>query len=278
MKSIDHYLAIVPDQEAARRTYLRLGFNVRPTARHIEFGSTNAVVIFPHSYLELLHLADAKPLLKEQYAGREAGLTHVSLTADSLAAEWTRLECLGYTPGPEGNARRKVVLPDGSTGETDSSFLYNWKTPNRYLSLFHSEHRIPEMIFIEGHTDHANGAIDIARIVGVSPDPAQDLDYYEKSWGHAAEWWDDTGFGMRGGRGDRMDILTEDAARARYPGLLDDFALGPLGGVPLALHYRVKDRAGTRRFLAEQGIAVTDVPDGIAVAPADAEGVLLVFE
>src|SRR6056297_1550392 len=193
VKSIDHYLAMVPDQEASRDSFLKLGFNVRPTAEHIELGSSNAVVIFPNSYLELLYCEHSKPLLKDLYYSRfdaGPGLAHVSLTADSLAAERERLIALGHTPGLEGNARRKVILPDGTESETDSSFLYNWHEDERFLSLFYSEHRIPDMIFIEGHTHHPNGARELAGITSVSRDPGAVLDYYRDSWGADPEWQD----------------------------------------------------------------------------------------
>jgi hypothetical protein len=280
-KSIDHYVLMVHDQEAAREAYLRLGFNVRPTARHIELGSSNAVVIFPKTYLELIHLSDAMESLRAQYVARfdaGPGLAHVSLTADSLAAEHERLTSLGFQPGQPLNARRKVILPDGSEGETDSSSMYNWKPERRFLSLFYSEHRKPETIFIEGHTHHPNGALDTAAIVAVSEAPAEDLPYYEASWGQAAETSGPDGFLMRGARGDRMEVLTPDAARARYGALLDGLDLAGLGGLPVALHLTCRDRAETAAFLAAAGVGTVDLGTGIAVAPAEAEGVILVFE
>jgi hypothetical protein len=281
MKSIDHYVALVEDQEASRAAFLRLGFNVRPTAKHIELGSTNAVVIFPNSYLELLCLDGAREDLRVQYIDRlkaGPGLCHVSLTADSLAAEHARLTALGYTPGPEGNARRKVILPGGAEGETDSSFLYNWKTPHRFLSLFFSEHRKRDMIFIEGHTHHPNGAIDTARIVGVSEDPALDLDYYAQSWGQPAEDRAPAGFLMRGGRGDIVEVLTPAAAQSRYGAALDGPGLGGLGGLPVALHFGTRDLAATRALLVDNGVPVVEAAGGIAVPRAEAEGMVVVFE
>lgn len=280
-RSIDHYVLMVQDQEAARDAYLRLGFNVRPTARHIELGSSNAVVIFPKTYLELIHLGDAMESLSAQYIDRFAagpGLAHVSITADSLAEEHDRLTGLGFQPDQPLNARRKVILADGREGETDSSSMYNWKSPRRFLSLFYSEHRKPETIFIEGHTDHPNGATDTAAIVSVSDAPGEDLAYYEASWGHAAETTGPDGFLMRGARGDRMEVLTPKAAKARYASLLDDLDLAGLGGLPVALHLSCRDRAATAAFLATAGVATVDLGAGIAVAPADAEGAVLVFE
>lgn len=278
MRTIDHYVAVVPDQESARGTFARLGFHVRPTATHIEFGSSNAVVIFPHTYLELLHLANAREDLKSQYTGRDHGIAHVSLWADSLADERARLTSLGYEPGPEGNARRKVVLPDGAEDETDSSFLYNWTAPNRYLSIFSSEHRRPEMNYITGFTNHPNGAIDLARVAGVSARPRDDLGYYRDSWDQPPEREDETGFAFRGARGEVMEVRTPAALREVYGDMLDGVPGAAGGGVQVALHYKVKDRAATGDWLDQQGVATVALADGLAVPPQDAEGMILVFE
>ena len=283
MKSIDHYVSMVHDQEAAREAYLKLGFNVRPTARHIELGSSNAVVIFPNTYLELLYCETAKPLLKDLYYSRfdaGPGLAHVSLTADTLAEERARIIAMGYTPGLEGNARRQVLLPDGTEGETDSSFLYNWHEDERFLSLFYSEHRIPEMIFIEGHTHHPNGARDTAGITCVSRDPSALMEYYRDSWGGEPAWSDARGFGMRGFRGDFMDVLTVDAVRARFPGIDLDKVLnvGPVGGFPVALHFGVKDLAATGACLSQAGVTVHAGDKCLIVDPSEAENTLIVFQ
>src|SRR6056297_2452270 len=161
MKSIDHTVHMVHDLEAARAAWERLGFHVRPAAKHIDLGSSNAVVHFERTYNELLWLEHAREDLRAQYVERfecGEGLAHVSLTAGNLGEERARLEALGHAPGPEGNARRAIVRPDGTADETDSSFLYNWKSPHRFLSLFFSEHRKPGAIFIPAYVDHANGA------------------------------------------------------------------------------------------------------------------------
>lgn len=283
MKSIDHYLAMVPDQEAARESFLKLGFNVRPTAEHIELGSSNAVVIFPNSYLELLYCENSKALLKDLYYSRfdaGPGLAHVSLTANSLAEERARITAMGYTAGLEGNARRKVILPGGAEGETDSSFLYNWHEDERFLSLFYSEHRIPDMIFIEGHTHHPNGAQDLAGITCVSRDPDALLGYYRDSWGGEPEWRDARGFGMRGFRGDFMDILTVDATRERFAGvdLGDAIDVGPVGGFPVALHYSVTDLVATGAYLSQAGVTAHSIAQGLVVPPSEAENLMVVFQ
>lgn len=280
-KSIDHYVSIVDDLDAARNAYLRMGFNVRPVARHVKLGSSNCVIIFPDTYLELIHIGDAPAWLADAYLPRlvaGSGLCHVSLTARRLAEEHDRLAALGYSADAPGSASRKVIMPDGSEDQTDSNFMYNWKPQRRYLSLFFSEHLKPDTIFIEGHTHHPNGAIETARIVGVSDDPLADLKYYEDSYAHAAESHDSNGFVMRGGRGDAVEVLSVDAAKARYVPLLDGLDLAGLGGFPVAMHYAVHDIDATRAYLAGQGLPMTQIGTGIAVSRDYAEGAIIVFE
>ena len=266
---------------AARDAYLRLGFNMRPVARHLELGSSNCVAIFPTSYLELAEMGEAPAWLSDAYLPRLTagpGLCHVSLTASRLRDEHDRLTALGYHPDPPASASRKVILPDGREDKTDSNFMYNWKPDRRYLSLFLSEHLKPETIFIDGHCTHPNGAIETIRIVGVSEDPQADRPYFEDSYGHAAEQADTTGFVMRGGRGDVMEVLSVAAAQVRYHPLLEDLDLAGLGGAPMAVHFSVRDLRATRAYLNAAGVETTTLDWGLAVAREQAEGVILVFE
>ncbi|MEE4118928.1 MAG: VOC family protein [Paracoccaceae bacterium] len=281
MKSLDHFVHLVHDLEAARAAWARLGFHVRPAAKHIEIGSSNAVVMFERTYNELLSIEHAEPGLHGQYVGRFAGsegLAHVSLTADSLAEERARLEGLGHTPGPEGNARRAILRPDGSADETDSSFLYNWQSAHRWNSLFFSEHRKPDAIFIPEYVDHANGAREVARLVWLSADPAADLPYFRDSWAQEPERAGADGFLFRGARGDLAEVLTPDAVRTRYGGLAVAADPGATGGYPVAMHFAVTDREASRAFFAGARVETTDAGEGIGVAAADACGAVLVFE
>ncbi|GAB5374395.1 MAG: VOC family protein [Acuticoccus sp.] len=281
MKSLDHFVLMVEDQEAARERYQRLGFHVRPTALHIELGSTNAVVIFPETYIELLYLGDSKAILRDQYLARFAcgpGLAHVSLTATELAEEDKRLKALGYTPGPLGSARRKVIMPDGREDETDSNYLYNWRPEHRFLSLFFSEHKKPHAIFIDGYFDHPNGARGIAGTVAMSQDPAADLAYFEDAYGGKAETVGPDGFTMRGGRGDTFEVLSVAAANARFGDLLAPRTVEPLGAFPVAIRYRVDDLARTADCLAKNGVATVSLDGGLAIAAADAEGTIQIFQ
>ncbi|KPQ14543.1 MAG: Glyoxalase-like domain [Rhodobacteraceae bacterium HLUCCA09] len=281
MKSLDHVVHLVQDLEGARASWTRLGFHVRPAATHIEIGSSNAVVMFERTYNELLCIEHAEPGLHGQYVGRFAGgegLAHVSLTANSLAEERARLEGMGYTPGPEGNARRAILRPDGSTEETDRSFLYNWQSAHRWNSLFFSEHRKPDAIFIPEYVDHANGSRDMVRLVWLSADPAADLPYFRDSRGQEPERTGEDGFAFRGGRGELCEVLTAQAVRARYGTLPGEAEPGALGGYPVAMHFRVADPAATCAFFAGSGVTTAQVDGGIGVGLEAACGAVLVFE
>ncbi|MFK7763362.1 MAG: VOC family protein [Roseobacter sp.] len=280
-KSIDHYILLTDDLPAARDQYLKLGFNVLPIEKHIEFGSANAVVIFPNSYLELLDLGNSPPVLRDAYAPRLSagpGLCHVSLTAQSLRAEAIRLAGHGYTADPPLNARRKVVMPDGSQAETDSSSMYNWRSERPYLSLFFSEHRKPETIFIEGHNVHENGVLDTVRIVSASVDPDADLTYYEASADGQAVRNGQGGFQLIGFRGDVIEVLSPEAICARYRPLIDDLKLGDLGGFPVALHYSVSDIVATRAYLSAAEVGFTEQDAHLILSRESAMGCLIVFE
>jgi hypothetical protein len=281
VKGLDHFVHLVHDLDRGRAAWARLGFHVRPAAKHIELGSSNAVVMFERTYNELLWIEHAEPGLHAQYVGRfevGEGLAHVSLTADSLAAERARLEALGYSPGPEGNARRAITRPDGSADETDSSFLYNWQSAHRWNSLFFSEHRRSDAIFIPDYVDHANGARDVARLVWLSADPSADLPYFRDSWAQAPERVDGDGFLFRGGRGEVAEVLTPEAVHARYGALAGTADPGAAGGYPVAMHFRVADARATRAFLAGAGVETSQVAGGVGVGAADACGAVLVFE
>ena len=280
-KSIDHYVFIVEDLDAARTAYQRLGFNVRPVARHVKLGSSNCVTIFPNTYLELIHIGDAPAWLAYAYLPRlkaGPGLCHVSLTANRLHEERDRLAGLGYAADEPASASRKVIMPDGREDRTDSNFMYNWKPDRPYVSLFFSEHLKPETIFIQGHTDHPNGAIDTSAIIVASDDPPGDRAYYEDSYGHAAEHTDENGFVMRGKRGDRMEVLSLQTAQTRYAPLLDDLDFGGLGGFPVALHLSTRDPAQTRAYLDQAHVGYVEREDRIIVNRAEGLGCLIVFE
>ena len=120
IRTLDHFLILVEPLESAAATYQRLGFHVRPIARHLSIGSSNCVVHLDTTYLELFFLGDAPMPMQQAYRPRMdagPGLTHVSLHSDDLEADRARLTAAGLRPDVALSARRKIVRPDGRVAE-----------------------------------------------------------------------------------------------------------------------------------------------------------------
>lgn len=281
-KSLDHFVVLVHDANAAAAVYERLGFHVRPLAEHPDIGSRNRVVHFDHTYLEFIDLSGAREDVAGPYLDRFAcgeGLVHVSLTSDRLEDDRERLESAGLRPYPILSARRAITLPDGTAGETASRCFYLWRDDNRYLSLFFSDHPKPDMIFIPEFVKHANGAREVVRCVYQSSSPEADLDYFSRCFGTGPEVREADRLAWRGSRGDVTEILGIDAAMARYGDLLPAATPEPFSGLGIALHYRVDDLDQCRAVLQNAGLSVHEFDKhAVAVAARDAVGCIAVFE
>jgi len=59
IESIDHPVVAVTDLDSARIACERLGFTVPPRGSHIEWGTGNLCIMFPHDYLEMRGIIDA---------------------------------------------------------------------------------------------------------------------------------------------------------------------------------------------------------------------------
>ena len=281
-KSLDHFVLLVEDLDAAAAAYRRLGFHVRPKALHEDIGSSNCIIHFDKTYLELIDLTGAREDVAGPYLDRlrlGEGLVHVSFESEGLEGEQARLSDQGYSPWPILNARRAVTLPDGRREETASRSFYLWRDDNRYLSLFFSDHRKPETIFIPEYVDHGSTAREISRCVYVSTLLDADRDYFSACI--CAEPVEVSGdrLAWRGPRGDLTEILSVDAALRRYGSALPSADPAPLAGVGVALHYAVESISACRRMLDEQGVPVRESDDGDLIVPAaDGVGCVTVFE
>lgn len=280
-KTLDHFVILVEALEPAVADYQRLGFHVRPIARHLSVGSSNAVMHLRHTYLELFVLGDAPAAFQDAYGQRlqaGPGLCHVSLDSSGLEADQARLQAAGLQPGAVINARRRMVHPDGREDETASSCFYCWREQHRYLSLFISHHARPETIFVDGHVNHANGAQDVTRCVFQSEDPALDLPYFRTLYGRSETDRTLDGFRFVGSRGEVSEVITPAAAAARYGAAMPAAGLAGLVALPLALHYRVNSMVQCEQHLRGEGLDAAAVGGSLVVPAAQACGVVTVFE
>jgi len=281
-KSLDHFVLLVRDADAAAAVYERLGFHVRPLAEHKDIGSRNRVVHFGTTYLEFIDFEGAREDVAGPYRDRfqlGEGLVHVSLTSERLEDDQEILRDCGLQPHQILSARRAITLPDGSKGETASRCFYLWREDNRYLSLFFSDHPKPDMIFIPQFVNHDNGAREVSRCVYMSTTLEADSDYFSKCFGAGPIEESVDRLAWIGQRGDLTEVLSVGAARERYGDLLPVRTPAPLSGIGIALHYAVESLQQCRRLLETRGLEIHKLSDAaIGVAAGDAVGCIAVFE
>ena len=279
-RALDHYVLQVHDVDAAGASFERLGFQVRPRMTHIEFGTSNRVVQFGNTYLELLGgLTSAPSGIVREYLPRfecGEGLSHVSLRSYDLPADHRQAAAGGLDPGPMTSARRKVVMPDGAEDETDSLFFYMWRRERLYLSLFLSVHRKPETIWIPEYQEHPNTAADTIGVTFVSDDPRRERDYFSKLYRAAPTFESPEQLRLTGARGDVAEVHSRVGIRERYPSLdLDISDKQP--GYPVGLTFSVRSLERCRAELDANGVAVAEHDGALLVAPEDAHGAVIEF-
>ncbi len=281
-RSLDHFIILVRNLDTAITVYQRLGFNARPAAQHVEIGSRNSVVIFDHTYLELLDLTTTRSqAVKDDYLGRFVageGITHVALTSAKLEPDMDSLASQGVQVGTLLNARRKIRMPSGEDDETASRSVYFWRDHNRYLSLFLSDHPKPHTIFIPEYNNHANSARRVVRLAYMSRDPLADIPYFRTLFGAEPTAVSADGFSMTGARGDVTDVLTVEAAQRRYGPFLTVQGLSTLAGVGIAFHYKVESLAECESYFQRTGVLHERRNGKVFVPASEGCGAISVFE
>jgi len=178
-RPVDHVVIAVRDLSLAGATWSALGFQVSPIMQHLALGSSNRVVGFGSTYVELLGsvenmISPHREGWLERFAYGE-GLASVAFRSQDLVADHAKLIESGVAMTAIASARRAVTMPDGAAAETDSDFAY-LETASPFPTAFLVSHKAPETIFIPAFAIHANTALDIVRITFLSANPAGDLE------------------------------------------------------------------------------------------------------
>jgi|GEM_PF-4763219 len=288
IRALDHFVYQIRDLDESGAHFEHLGFHVRPTAKHVKIGSSNKVVIFDTTYLELFNATINENidsgLLDEvvdpyyDFPKHCQGLCHIALTSEDLDADKPVVADLGFEPLEIMNAKRLITYADGTTDFTESRSMYMWRYRHTYMSMFISDHPKPEAIFIQDYNDHANGARCINRMVFVSDDPTFDLNYFSKLFGKKPDESGDWGFTITGWRGDKTDVLTREEAEKRYPGLINYAVLDHFGGGAIAMHMQTTDLAQTRQYFQDKGIEAVERDGSIALSADVTQGSAIIFQ
>src|SRR5262249_926132 len=114
---IDHIIIGVRDLEAARRTWIRLGFTLTPRGRHIGQGTANYCIMFGRDYLELLGFVerDEHAHRLETFLAQREGPMSVAFTPENRAeATAAALAARGLNPSLPRALGRALELPEGT--------------------------------------------------------------------------------------------------------------------------------------------------------------------
>ena len=272
----DHAVALVRDLDAARVRYERLGFTVAPRGVHPpELGTGNHTVMLEREYLELMGVlapTAANARYRSALARRE-GLAALALQTTSADAVVAEMAAAGIAIDAPVDFARPVVLSDGMRTQAAFRTAHFADGTAPGFHVFCCEHRTRHVTWRPELLSHANGAVALEHVLAVSDDPRAAAATCARLFAASPSEGDDGAVVVDTGNA-TIRFHSPRSLAARFDGV-DLGGATAVGLVGLSL--RTTSAADARAALAAGDVHATETADGIAVAPGDACGVLLVF-
>jgi hypothetical protein len=274
---IDHAVVVVGDLDNAAEKWKRLGFTVSPRGTHsAKMGSGNYTIMLDPDYIELLGVlveTEHNAPTRASLAKRGEGIERVAFTAVDSAAGAEEIRARGYEPVGPTDFERPVTMPDGSLSAAKFR-TFQWpivEAPGG-LRIFACQHKTRDAVWIPELMQHANGAKHLRQALVVSPEPASDAAHLARMIDREVRPEQDGAVAVPSGS-DRADFvfLTKEQLSRRYP----EVSLAGLpqrGGAGLVL--ATSDLAAAGNAVGSSGVRSSDA---VCVAPASANGTLLIF-
>ena len=273
---IDHCIVLVRDLDAARSQYQRLGFTVSTRGLHPpDHGTGNHTVMFEREYVELLGVVAPTPSnehWRRKLAERE-GLSGLALQTPSADAAAAEMNADGIALSAPADFARPLVLPDGSRSQAAFRTTQFPQGVAPGFHLFCCEHKTRHTTWLPDLLHHANGAVALDHVLAASDDPRADATTVGRLFASEPKVGPHGSYSVNTGNS-TIRFQTTKGLAERYPGA-DLAGLNASGLVGLVVRTNSIGDAATA--LARSGIAHARTNGGIAVAPRDACGVLLVF-
>ncbi len=174
LKGIDHIVVVVPDLEAAIRTYGELGFTVVRGGKH-NIGTHNALIAFADgSYIELI--AFLTPVAGHPWydaMSRQGGMVDFCAQTDDLAAAVAAYRRAGIS----------ISDPNGMTRDRPDGYRLSWvlAIPNAPFNAslpFLIKDETPRDERVPRERTHRNGVIGLANLIVAVPDAAKVAGWY----------------------------------------------------------------------------------------------------
>lgn len=284
-RGIDHLVLAVRDLEAARRTYMRLGFTLTPRAAH-PFGTGNSLVQMQGNFLELLTVVDPAKItpagsdvfsfgaFNQDFLSRREGFSMLVFESGDAAADradFAKAGLRGYQPF---RFERKAKLPDG--GEAVVAFSLAFASDPRIpeAAFFVCQQHAPQYFWKPEYQRHANGAVAVTEVMMVADDPPSLADFYSGLQGSGAVRMKDDALAVTTARG-QITVLSQEAAAERFPGL-------PLAAAPASPHFvgyrvSVRDLDGLRLRFDASDVQYRPMGGAIQLAPTIGYGCFIEF-
>lgn len=273
---IDHSIIGVRDLEAARETYVKLGFTVTRRGRHIGWGTANYCIMFGPDYLEILGIVDPAQFdagLNDFIRTRE-GFLKLALRSDDADLTARHLKDAGFDMLPVQDLARLLEMPEG---DVRPSFKLLHPTGGNLpgLSGFLCQHLTPDLVWRPEWMVHENGAKAVHAYVILHEDPESLAADYETFLQQPVV--------RQPGRlivetgGGKLVFVHPDQMEQLYPGL--EWAGPHEDGTILAASIAVEDTDRAEAVLSGNGVGYLRHGDGsILVQPENTHGIALAFQ
>jgi catechol 2,3-dioxygenase-like lactoylglutathione lyase family enzyme len=273
---VDHAIIAVPDLEAARMQWTRLGFTVGPRGRHLGLGTGNYCIMFERDYIELLGVVDPGlefgSMAGMLRSGRE-GLVGLAWATDNVDFAAAAVAQLGFETAPPQDLARQFELEEGS----DLLRFRGVALPDAVLPALPSlvcQHLTPEKLRLPVWTAHPNGVTGLLGITVIVDETGPLIAACERIFGNA-----------RLTLTDDVLVLHIGVHRVLFTTLEDFCVLHPEANVvdtilplpfPAAITLLTRDAAASADYLADWQIGFVETPDGsLVIPPWEASGVVL---
>ncbi|HEY9040421.1 MAG TPA: VOC family protein [Roseovarius sp.] len=286
---LDHPLVCVHDLDAARATYLSLGFAMKPPGMH-PWGTSTALVIFRRQLLELVSIGDASLLdgypagnfrfgrhIQTHLAQRE-GVPLSALCSEDADRDAAVLIARGAHCDGRIDFGRDMVRSDGTLDRTATTLQIFTRPGLERLAMFACQQHRRDLIEFPEWMNHPNGATGFASatILAAKRDQPKVRDWLAVLHGFDAVQDTDWGFAVDTGRG-LWRVADRDGAAALFGPVPEDLAPD---GAPLvvSLDIETRDMALLKPYLAIGQFAHHRIGDTLVLTDVGRlGGILLTF-
>ena len=275
---IDHPVIGVRDMKEARATYERLGFTVPPRGSHIEWGTGNWCIMFPHNYLELRGIIDPSRYTHnlDEFLAQREGLMGIAFGTNDAHSAYLALEDLDLHLVEPGLLTRNFELPDGNVKPRFRIvFIPEDELPGLMAPLL-IEHLSPELIRLPEFLKHPNTTRGILSVTTVVGELDRSRSAYARFFGEDALREEDEILRVDAGRASFINVVTPTGLARLHGGL----KLDPAPELPYlaAAVLEVDDLSRTRALLNENEVEIGPSEPGVVRVPQDQTcGVILEF-